>query len=293
MPLGGLVPKIKDGHGVELDSEFKLKKISNIYGLVLESWGPKTRNSKYNDAFDIIIQRLMDLQVSHIYVYVISANLIKLFPNIMDRAISIAGSSKINLNDCSAKDLRLSIGRAQATLKSDPNSKGGNRTKRILIHNKNIDSTLWRKISNGQATCNIFLDEISQPTSDRTLLENKVEELLNISLKKPSGIITPKLTHHQSKIYERDPKVKAWALKTANGACEMCLNNAPFKKENGDPYLEVHHVLPLSEGGSDTIENTVAVCPNCHMKFHYGADKINLRDTIVKKINRLCRETGH
>jgi 5-methylcytosine-specific restriction protein A len=293
LPLGGLVRTIKDAHGVELDSEFNLENISDISGLVLESWGPKTRNPKYNDAFDILLQRLMDLQVSHINVYVVSANLIKLFPNIKDRAISIDGSSNINLKGCAAKELRLLIGRAQASLKADPNSTGGNRTKRILIHNKNIDATLWKKIAEGGTTSEIYLDEISQPTSDRKLLDDKVEELLNTSLEEPLGIISPKVVDHQSRSYERDPKVKAWALRFANGTCEMCLNDAPFKKENGDPYLEVHHVLPLSEGGSDTIENTVAVCPNCHMKFHYGAEKMDLRNTVVNKINRLARETGN
>ncbi|KAA1164453.1 HNH endonuclease [Pseudoalteromonas fuliginea] len=73
----------------------------------------------------------------------------------------------------------------------------------------------------------------------------------------------------------------------------MCNNEAPFKKENGEPYLEVHHVLPLSEGGSDTIKNTIAVCPNCHMKFHYSAEKMNLRKTVVSVIKRLVCETGN
>jgi 5-methylcytosine-specific restriction protein A len=293
LPLGGLVPTIKDDYGVELDSEFNLENISNISGLVLESWEPKSRNPKYNDAFDILLQRLIDLEVSHINVYVVSANLIKIFPNISDRAITIDGSSNISLKGSDAKDLRLSIGREQVALKADPNSTGGNRTKRILIHNKNINSTLWREIAKGEATSSVFVDEISQPTSDRESLDAKVEELLNASLKEPLGITSPRVVDQQSRIYERDPKVKAWALKLANGTCEMCLNDAPFKKENGEPYLEVHHVLPLSEGGSDTIKNTVAVCPNCHMEFHYGAGKTDFRNTVVNKINRIVCETGN
>ncbi len=28
--------------------------------------------------------------------------------------------------------------------------------------------------------------------------------------------------------------------------------------------------IPLSEGGEDTVENAMAVCPNCHMELHYG-----------------------
>jgi len=28
--------------------------------------------------------------------------------------------------------------------------------------------------------------------------------------------------------------------------------------------------VPLSEGGEDTLENAIALCPNCHRKMHYG-----------------------
>ncbi|WP_456386557.1 HNH endonuclease [Profundibacter sp.] len=57
----------------------------------------------------------------------------------------------------------------------------------------------------------------------------------------------------------------------ANGICEGCGNNAPFiSKKDGTPFLEVHHVKPLAEEGDDTVENTLALCPNCHRKSHFG-----------------------
>jgi len=34
--------------------------------------------------------------------------------------------------------------------------------------------------------------------------------------------------------------------------------------------LEVHHKVPLAEGGDDTVENAIALCPNCHRHAHYG-----------------------
>jgi 5-methylcytosine-specific restriction protein A len=55
------------------------------------------------------------------------------------------------------------------------------------------------------------------------------------------------------------------------GVCEECKNAAPFfKKADGFPYLEVHHRVPLAKGGDDTVENGIALCPNCHRKFHFG-----------------------
>ena len=46
---------------------------------------------------------------------------------------------------------------------------------------------------------------------------------------------------------------------------------APFNRDSNDTeYLEVHHKLPLAENGDDTVENAIALCPNCHRHAHYG-----------------------
>ena len=37
-----------------------------------------------------------------------------------------------------------------------------------------------------------------------------------------------------------------------------------------DPIVEVHHLQPRSQGGSDEIENLVPVCPNHHAMAHLG-----------------------
>ena len=71
-----------------------------------------------------------------------------------------------------------------------------------------------------------------------------------------------------SETYERDEKVVKYALLRAKGVCELCENKAPFMKRDGSPFLEVHHIDFLSNGGDDTIENVSALCPNCHRKMH-------------------------
>ncbi|MBP3810226.1 MAG: HNH endonuclease [Clostridiales bacterium] len=67
----------------------------------------------------------------------------------------------------------------------------------------------------------------------------------------------------------QDPYIAELAKREANGICQLCGNEAPFVTVDGKPYLESHHIVWLSGGGADTIENTVAVCPNCHRKLHY------------------------
>lgn len=72
-------------------------------------------------------------------------------------------------------------------------------------------------------------------------------------------------------VYNRNPDVVAEALYRAKGQCQSCLKPAPFNRKTDDtPYLEVHHIKPLAEGGDDTLENTKALCPNCHRKAHHG-----------------------
>lgn len=68
--------------------------------------------------------------------------------------------------------------------------------------------------------------------------------------------------------YQRNPWVAEYARRRATGHCELCTEPAPFAKKSGEPYLEVHHIDWLAKGGADTIENTVALCPNCHRKMH-------------------------
>lgn len=72
-------------------------------------------------------------------------------------------------------------------------------------------------------------------------------------------------------IFKRNPDVIAEVLFRANVICEACHEPAPFDRlSDGTPYLEVHHKIPLAKDGPDTVENAVALCPNCHRREHSG-----------------------
>lgn len=72
-------------------------------------------------------------------------------------------------------------------------------------------------------------------------------------------------------IFNRNPDVVVEVLLRAKGKCEVCEKKAPFiRLKDGTPYLEVHHKIRLVDGGEDTVENAIAICPNCHRKEHYG-----------------------
>lgn len=82
-----------------------------------------------------------------------------------------------------------------------------------------------------------------------------------------SSISPPKKERKVTQIY-RDPYISTYAKRRANGICQLCKIRAPFNSSDGTPYLESHHVVWLSAGGADSIDNIVALCPNCHKKMH-------------------------
>lgn len=83
--------------------------------------------------------------------------------------------------------------------------------------------------------------------------------------------IYPDVYEVATKAFGRNPDVIAEVLIRANGVCEKCGMDAPFKRaSDGTPYLEVHHIVRLADGGEDTVKNAMAVCPNCHRELHFG-----------------------
>lgn len=94
-----------------------------------------------------------------------------------------------------------------------------------------------------------------------------------------------KITKNTSIQYSRDEKIKTYVRQRAAGICECCEHPAPFISRSGYPYLEVHHIHSVGEGGEDSIFNTVAICPNCHAEVTRGlkANDINQKLSIMLK----------
>lgn len=86
--------------------------------------------------------------------------------------------------------------------------------------------------------------------------------------------------------YVRNLYVVAAALIRSAGKCEMpACGHALFVREDGNPYLEVHHVIPLGEGGDDTLGNVAALCPHCHRELHFGKQRKERRTVLGKYIS--------
>ena len=86
---------------------------------------------------------------------------------------------------------------------------------------------------------------------------------------------------------ERREIIKIYAHDRSKGICEACESNAPFISRNGKPYLEVHHINALADGGADHPCNVAAICPNCHRRIDHGMDGQEFNQSLKGKIHAL------
>lgn len=122
------------------------------------------------------------------------------------------------------------------------------------------------------------VQESATKAVDSSLIQTKYEEKEKQAKRLDNETLARRAKESQSEktsmrnavttIYERNAYVSEYAKRRANGICQLCEREAPFKNKDGEPYLETHHIEWLSRGGTDTLDNTVALCPNCHRKMH-------------------------
>lgn len=84
---------------------------------------------------------------------------------------------------------------------------------------------------------------------------------------------------------------RGWVKEAKEKFGSYCLHpncKNTFKKQDGLPYIEVHHIIPLFEGGEDAVWNLVVVCAHHHKMAHFAdsntqKDLRNLFLAIVEK----------
>lgn len=94
-------------------------------------------------------------------------------------------------------------------------------------------------------------------------------------------------------VFERSPQVRNYVLARAKGECEWC-GAKGFETRAGSVYLETHHIQPLSENGTDTVFNVIALCPNHHREAHFGMTAESFKDELLKivaKLNKSMQST--
>jgi hypothetical protein len=122
---------------------------------------------------------------------------------------------------------------------------------------------LWKSIEAG-VTEPRLQEEI------RRLNQKPLEQLLD-AYRNKTPIEKPRRKDAQQLVYERSPLVIAITRKRAGYSCEVEGCTSPtFVTDDGERFVEVHHLTPLAQGGEDTIENTACLCPTHHREIHHG-----------------------
>ena len=94
---------------------------------------------------------------------------------------------------------------------------------------------------------------------------------------------SPEVKTKVGKHIERGP-VGAAVKKATGYKCQLCeaMGRDPigFLKPSGEPYVEAHHVMPVStlQIGSLAASNIMTLCPNHHRQVHYGGVSVVIGD---------------
>lgn len=127
------------------------------------------------------------------------------------------------------------------------------------------------ELSTDASKGNVVASEYLTDTLAKAVLnsENSTREARLRRLANASGV--PSAVKIVTTAYTRNADVIVEVLHRAAGHCENCLEPAPFiRAKDGSPFLEVHHRIQLAKNGKDTVENAIALCPNCHREMHFG-----------------------
>ena len=118
----------------------------------------------------------------------------------------------------------------------------------------------------GASAATVILEAERLETQELTQLLAKYAAQRNAGVPRPSARVL------SARAYERDPLVIAIGRKRADHRCEIegC-KHPSFETAQGLRYTEVHHIIPLADGGDDIIENVACLCAAHHREVHLGA----------------------
>lgn len=115
-----------------------------------------------------------------------------------------------------------------------------------------------------------FLDNSGNYTlREIYLLDDELEETKTIDLSKEE----PEKREYLLETYVRRVKWAKMAVDRLGDRClcQGCKNT--FYRPDNSRYIEVHHIIPLFEGGEDAIWNLAVLCAHHHKKAHYSDTK--------------------
>ena len=87
--------------------------------------------------------------------------------------------------------------------------------------------------------------------------------------------------------FERDNRMTALIKEYRGRKCQIC--NVNIREKNGGRFVEAAHIKPKKDGGDETLENILVLCPNHHAEFDKGDKEIIdwTKDRIIFRLNEI------
>ncbi|MCR5824183.1 MAG: helix-turn-helix domain-containing protein [Lachnospiraceae bacterium] len=163
------------------------------------------------------------------------------------------------------------------------------RIKEIRIQKNITQKDLADAVGINMSVLSRYENGKTEPTAKRLVeiakaLDVDVDYLLGteenndvISIERRESIVDEKrrLRHYASLL--QNDFVKRMVILGAGGKCELCGQDAPFKDQNGRPYLEIHPLYDDYDIDREEIEKKlVALCPNCNSKINVLKDSVDI-----------------
>jgi len=111
-----------------------------------------------------------------------------------------------------------------------------------------------------------------------------LKELRKLALSAVTSTPERKTKPSKKSFIERSRDVRRYVCHRANGTCECCGNLAPFNRSDGSPFLEVHHIRRLTDGGPDDPRFMGGICPNCHKEIHHGVNGSQINEELQRTV---------
>ena len=235
----------------------------------------RRRNRDYGAAIELVLARLQRLQATVLAGRVSS--------QVAERRAAVEGLDltldprpfawPLALAEASPRDLRLALGRAGARV-GRPEGTSDNTTKRITLRLQVSVASLQvlaEALVSGEAPDPGSWSGPPAPTKPIATVDPAELEALRQRYRNAP----PKVTHRLSLAIERGG-VGSLVKRATGYRCQVCealgLPPLGFNKRNGVPYVEAHHVLPVSSLAPGALgpENVITVCANHHRQMHYG-----------------------
>lgn len=243
------------------NASVSVQTIEGCFGLVIESRGGaknsvNERNTDYILALEAILSRLFKLNVGTVKIFLVSRNAFTIWSSMEERALKIENSIDIKLSS-NVKRLKGLICKAQKDKKENPNSKGGNSTKKILI-SANLDYEQWKFVVLGDTkVLTISEDEMNGEVFDPKDVESAKEK------------ITQSIVNRRGQAEFRKKLLKIY-----NEKCAISATNLP-------PVLEAAHIIPYQGKKTNNITNGILLKADFHILFDLGLIGVNKSYEVV------------